>query len=88
MLTELHGGCLAPVAGFGRVEDRRLILTGRVLSYDGTKLLEGTWDDALDSETAAGLSVAAGLGRRAAAALLAEGAGELIAAARAFLGLA
>jgi hydroxymethylbilane synthase len=89
MLTGLHGGCLAPVAGFGRVEEQRLSLTlaGRVLSYDGTKLLEGVWSEPLDTDVAAVPAVAAALGRRAAAALLADGAAELISTARTFFGL-
>ena len=36
MLARLQGGCLAPVAGLGLVEEGRLTLIGRVLSQDGT----------------------------------------------------
>ena len=35
MLAALHGGCLAPIAAWGRMENNRLALTGRVLSPDG-----------------------------------------------------
>jgi hydroxymethylbilane synthase len=85
MLAGLHGGCLAPVAGFAQVENRQLTLRGRVLSYDGTRLLEGTWNEALNVvDITAGAAVAVELGRRAASALLAQGAAELITTARAF----
>jgi hydroxymethylbilane synthase len=75
MLAALQGGCLAPVAGYGRMENDRLILTGRVISHDGARLLEAT--------LAADVANAAALGRQIAEALLAQGAAELICAARA-----
>jgi hydroxymethylbilane synthase len=74
MLLVLQGGCLAPVAALGCVQGEQLTLTGRVMSHDGVRLLEA-------GETAA-ISDALQLGRRVAEALLAQGAGELIAAAR------
>jgi hydroxymethylbilane synthase len=74
MLAALQGGCLAPVAGYGRMENDRLILTGRVISHDGARLLEAT--------LAADVADAAALGRQVAEALLAEGAAGLICAAR------
>jgi hydroxymethylbilane synthase len=74
MLSSLRGGCMAPVAALGRVEHERLTLIGRVLSYDGVKLLE-------TSETAS-LADAEVLGRRVADSLLSQGAGELIRASR------
>jgi hydroxymethylbilane synthase len=40
MLAALHGGCMAPIAAWGRVEDGRLVLTGRVLSHDGAEKIE------------------------------------------------
>jgi hydroxymethylbilane synthase len=74
LLSALQGGCMAPVAALGRVGQGRLTLTGRVLSHDGEKLLES-------SETAP-VTDAEVLGRQVAEALLAQGAGELIRAAR------
>ena len=74
MLAALRGGCLAPVAAWGRFEGEQLVLTGRVLSIDGTQCLE-------ISETAAdrdGLS----LGEMVAERLLDQGAEELIASSR------
>jgi len=74
LLSALQGGCMAPVAALGRVEQGRLTLTGRVLSHDGVKMLE-------TSETAP-VADAEVLGRRVAESLLAQGAGELIRASR------
>jgi hydroxymethylbilane synthase len=74
MLAALEGGCLAPIAAWGRREDDRLWLTGRVVGADGRQRLEAT------SSTAAGDAVE--LGRDVAAALLAQGAGKLVQAAR------
>ena len=42
LLARLRGGCLAPVAAWGRIEAGRLRLTGRVLSVDGSKRLEAS----------------------------------------------
>jgi hydroxymethylbilane synthase len=75
MLAALQGGCLAPVAGYGRMESDRLTLTGRVISHDGARLLE--------TMLAADVADAAVLGRQVAEALLGEGAAGLICAARA-----
>jgi hydroxymethylbilane synthase len=74
MLAALHGGCLAPVAAWGRMETGRLTLTGRVLSPDGRQKIEDTetadFQDYID------------LGRRVAEKLLHQGAAELIKLAR------
>jgi hydroxymethylbilane synthase len=74
MLAALGGGCLAPIAAFGRVADGRLSLAGRVLRFDGTEMIEAAWtgdpDEALE------------LGTRGAEVLLAQGAADLIRAAR------
>ncbi len=74
MLAELRGGCLAPVAAWGRREGPSLALTGRVLSPDGRRKLEAslTGDPAQADD----------LGRRVAGELLAQGAAELIRLAR------
>jgi hydroxymethylbilane synthase len=74
MLAALKGGCLAPIAAWGRMEGNRLTLTGRVLSPDGAKKLEVTLD--ADNEESADL------GRRVAEQLLGQGAAELIQLAR------
>lgn len=74
MLAALRGGCLAPVAGWGRLEGGQLVLTGRVLSPDGSRRIEAT--ESADPQQPEAL------GRLVASILLARGAGELIAAAR------
>ena len=74
MLAALRGGCLAPIAAWGRVEAARLTLTGRVISSDGGEMLEATLaDDPAE---------AVQLGARVAEDLIAQGAAELIQAAR------
>ena len=74
MLATLGGGCLSPVAAWGRVESGRLVLTGRVLSLDGSEKVGAT--------LSAVLVEAELLGRRVAETLDAQGAQRLIDAAR------
>jgi hydroxymethylbilane synthase len=74
MLARLQGGCLAPVAGLGHVEEGRLTLIGRVLSQDGVRRLE--------ARQTAPSSQAEPLGLEVAEALLAQGADELVRASR------
>lgn len=74
MLAALHGGCLAPIAAWGRFEEDNLTLTGRVLSADGTKRIEST-ENGNDADGIA-------LGRVVAQHLTDQGAAELIAVAR------
>ncbi len=77
-LATLRGGCLAPVGAWGRFPEeaagRQLVLDGVVLSPDGRQRLSGTVSgEAGQAEL---------LGRQLADRLLADGALELIAAAR------
>jgi hydroxymethylbilane synthase len=74
MLDALQGGCLAPIAAYARIEGDRLRLAGRVFAVDGARMVE--------ADEVAPAADAAQLGRRVAEALLAQGAAELIAAAR------
>jgi hydroxymethylbilane synthase len=74
MLAGLRGGCLAPIAAWGRVENGRLALTGRVLSPDGRRKIEAVGN--------ADLQDSIELGRRVAEELLRQGAAELINLAR------
>lgn len=74
LLAALHGGCLAPVAAWGRLESGGLVLDGRVLSLDGVRRLEARAVGKPDQ--------AAELGRQVAAELLAQGAADLIESAR------
>jgi hydroxymethylbilane synthase len=74
MLAALRGGCLAPVAAWGRLEDSQLLLTGRVISLDGCIQLE--------AQSTATPSDPLALGRRVADDLLDQGAAEVIESAR------
>jgi hydroxymethylbilane synthase len=74
LLAALQGGCLAPVAALGRIDGDRLTLVGRVLGRDGVRRIEAA--------DAAAVAEAESLGRSVADALSAQGAGELIRAAR------
>jgi hydroxymethylbilane synthase len=74
LLAALQGGCLAPIAAYGRTEGDRLELIGRVLSADGVRKIE--------AQRTAMPAEAVELGRRVAEDLLAQGAAALIAAAR------
>ncbi len=75
MLAALHGGCLAPIAAWGRLEADHLVLTGRVLSVDGAEQVE-TIERANCGETAS-------LGHLVASRLIAQGADKLISVLRA-----
>jgi hydroxymethylbilane synthase len=76
MLAALQGGCLAPIAAWARIEEKQLVLAGRVLSSDGQKKLEVSFSAAADA------TAAASLGRRVADDLLSRGAAELIQTSR------
>lgn len=72
LLAELHGGCLAPVAAWGRVEnDKQLHLTGLVHSGDGRRRLEASITHRADDAESAGRFVASELLARGAAGLIA-----------------
>jgi len=75
MLALLHGGCMAPIAAWGRLVHEQLTLTGRVLDPAGTRKLEIT-------QACAAAGDAESLGRSVANALLAQGAAALIAECR------
>lgn len=75
MLAALGGGCLTPIAAWGRVEDGALVLVGRVLAPDGSERIE--------VELAGRADTAEDLGRQVAQQLLARGAARLLAASRA-----
>lgn len=74
LLRELSGGCLAPIAAYGRVSGTALHLQAIVLSLDASTRLA--------AEVTGPLDQAAELGRAAAAQLRAAGADAIIAAAR------
>jgi len=70
LLATLQGGCLAPIAAWGRVEEGMLRLDARVLSRDGSTMLEASLRDTK--------SEAINLGRRVADELLSQGAADLV----------
>ena len=74
MLAALRGGCLAPIAAWGRIENGALVLTGRVLATDGGRKLEAS--------SRGDLAEPVRLGHRVADELLSQGAAELIEASR------
>ncbi len=58
MLAALHGGCMAPIAAWGRMEGERLHLTGRVLDPAGTRKLEAESSAAAEDAQSLGQGVA------------------------------
>jgi hydroxymethylbilane synthase len=75
LLRALEGGCQVPIGALGRVDGDRLVLDGLVADTDGTRILRVQESGPVDDAQA--------IGRRAADALLARGAGEVLAAVRA-----
>lgn len=73
-LASLLAGCLAPVAALAKVESEKLVLRGRVISRDGTKVIEGTESGAVEDASA--------IGSRLADKVRLQGAAELIEDAR------
>jgi hydroxymethylbilane synthase len=69
-MRRLGGGCQVPVAALATVDGSGLRLHGRVVSLDGGRMLEGVEGGAREQASA--------LGERLAAALLAQGAGEIV----------
>lgn len=74
MLALLHGGCSAPVGAWGRMESGALVLNGLVANLAGTKVLRASDGGTLAEPHQIGKSVAEQL--------LAQGAAEIVAAAR------
>ncbi len=76
LLAELHGGCLAPIAALGKVEQGTLTLDAVVLSTDGKERLDESASVAYESDNwqAAAAEVADSVTRS----LVARGARELV----------
>jgi hydroxymethylbilane synthase len=74
MLADLHGGCSAPVAAWGRVEGHRLLLDGLVADLEGRQVLRCHVSGSVDASSA--------LGESAAEELISQGAEQIIQAAR------
>jgi hydroxymethylbilane synthase len=82
VLADLHGGCSAPIAAWGRVAGGRLLLDGLVADIEGRNVLRAS--AAADFADAPGDSgaLAHQLGHQVASNLLQQGAAELIETAR------
>lgn len=63
-LRAMKGGCNAPVGGHATVDGERLSLAGRVLSVDGTRMVEGGVEGACGEAEALGLQLAEELAAR------------------------
>jgi hydroxymethylbilane synthase len=70
-LEGLGGGCAAPIAAFGRADDRRIHLEGLVLSRDGQQQMRLIWEGAAVDGRRVGLALAAEARAKGAEALLA-----------------
>lgn len=77
LLRALEGGCQVPIGALARVEGDRIVLHGLVAELDGGQILRVEESGSADEAEA--------LGRRAADALLARGAGGILAGIRAAL---
>jgi hydroxymethylbilane synthase len=70
-LEGLGGGCAAPIAAFGRAEERRMHLEGLVLSLDGQRQIRLVWEGPAADGRRVGLRLAAEARAKGAEALLA-----------------
>ncbi|KAA5540307.1 hydroxymethylbilane synthase [Roseiconus nitratireducens] len=82
LLAALHGGCLAPIAALGTIDQAQLQLQARVLSLDGQECLQAADQLPVDLQGDQCEQAAAELGRRVAADLISQGARTLIEAGR------
>ncbi|MBN1591225.1 MAG: hydroxymethylbilane synthase, partial [Pirellulales bacterium] len=72
LLAALEGGCSAPIAAWGHVEDQTLRLAGRVLRFDGTQKVDATREGKIDQPRQLGQLVAEQLNAQGAAELIQE----------------
>jgi hydroxymethylbilane synthase len=77
-LEALAGGCLAPIAGWGRVEDGRLVLGARVFGDEPTRVVVLHAEDSVPLPAEHVPAAATDLGAAVAARLLADGAGDVL----------
>ncbi|MEJ2045989.1 MAG: hydroxymethylbilane synthase [Reinekea sp.] len=80
MNRHLNGGCQVPIAGFAVLDSDQLLMQGRVGSEDGKTLLKVSQQVRLTGSHVDQVQQAEVLGVEVAKALLAQGAGELLAA--------
>lgn len=77
LLAALRGGCLAPIAGWGRIAGGQLALTAAVLSFDGQRRLDVQATSSIDNAVQLGQQVANDLLGQGAAGLIDEARGQL-----------
>lgn len=82
LLSELHGGCLAPIAAHATFEEGQLSLVARVLSVDGTVCLEASGNAPAEFESDSWIGTSTTLGTQLSKQLISNGARELIEAGR------
>ncbi|MCO8125301.1 hydroxymethylbilane synthase [Stieleria sp. TO1_6] len=86
LLSQLHGGCLAPIAAHATVtsnsDSSQLRLIARVLSVDGTECLESAAECPIKLEWGQWQTVAIELGRQISSGLIERGARALIESGR------
>ena len=70
-LEGLGGGCAAPIAAFGRADERRMHLEGLVVSLDGQRQIRLVWEGPVTDGRRVGLRLAAEARAKGAEALLA-----------------
>lgn len=58
LLKELEGGCQVPIAGHATIEHGRLVLRGLVAELDGSEVIEGREEGALDAPEEIGTNLA------------------------------
>ncbi|TWU05901.1 hydroxymethylbilane synthase [Stieleria varia] len=78
LLSQLHGGCLAPIAAHGVCENGTLRLTARVLSTDGKQICEAENETSIDLDSDTWETVAIAAGNELADVLIEQGAAKLI----------
>lgn len=78
MNKALNGGCQVPIAGFATLDDKVLIMEGRVGTPDGKKLLKVIEQHRLNGDYHTWQAQAITLGKHIADELLAQGAGEIL----------
>lgn len=72
LLSMLEGGCSVPIGALARVDGDRLTLVGRVASLDGSQVISGRLEGAVEDAIELGETLARGLAADGADALLDE----------------
>lgn len=57
-LNRLQGGCQVPLAGYGKIEKNRYLLTGLIADIDGSKLIKDTLSGSVESSENVGIQLA------------------------------